>query len=121
MALKIATLNIHGLRDVNKRMSFIQWLHFVDWDGLSLQESYVTSKDECRASFSSAGYDSIVSPGSNRSRGSVILFKNSISLKNNWVDSEGRLVLGEFSIRELSFRVCCVYAPNQVQARSEFF
>ena len=121
MALKIATLNIHGLRDVNKRMSFIQWLHFVDWDVLCLQESYVTSKDECGAWFSSAGYDSIVSPGSNRSRGSVILFKNSISLKNHWVDSEGRLVLGELAIRELSFRVCCVYAPNQVRARNEFF
>ena len=67
------------------------------------------------------GYDFIVSPGSNRSRGSVILFKNSISLKNHCVDSEGRLVLGEFAIRELPFRVCCVYAPNQVRARNEFF
>ena len=100
MALKIATLNINGLRDANKRMSFIQWLHFVDWDVLCLQESYFTSKDECGAWFSFAGYDSVVSPGSNRSRGSVILFKNSISLKNHWVDSEGRLVLGEFAIRE---------------------
>ena len=36
------------------------------------------------------------------------------------MDSEGRLVLGEFAIRELSFRVCCVYAPNQVRARNEF-
>ena len=69
MALKIATLNIYGLRDVNKSMSFIQWLHFVDWDVLCLQESYVTSKDECKAWFSSAGYDSIVLPGSNRARG----------------------------------------------------
>ena len=49
MALKIATLNINGLRDANKGMSFIQWLHFVDWDVLCLQESYVTSKDECGA------------------------------------------------------------------------
>ena len=113
MALKIATLNINGLRDANKRMSFTQWLHFVDWDVLCLQESHVTSKDECGAWFSSAGYDSVVSPSSNRSHGSVILFKNSISLKNHWMDSEGRLVLGEFAIRELSYRVCCVYAPNQ--------
>ena len=112
MTLKIATLNINGLRDANKRMSFIQWLHFVDWDVLCLQECYVTS---------SAGYDSVVSPCFNRSRGSVILFKNSISPNNNWVDSEGRLVLGEFAIRVMSFRVCCVYASNQVRARNEFF
>ena len=41
MALKVATLNINGLKDANKRMSFIQWLHFVDWDVLCLQESHV--------------------------------------------------------------------------------
>ena len=121
MAIKITTLNINSLRDANKRMSFIQWLHFEDWDVLCLQVSYVTLKDECGAWFSSAGYDSVLSPGSNRSRGSFILFKNSISLKkNHCMDSEGRLVLGEFPIRELSFRVCCVYAPNQVLARNEF-
>ena len=85
MALRIATLNINGLRDANKRMSFIQWLHFVDWDVLCSQELYVSSKDECGAWFSSAGYDSVVSPGSNRSHWSVIL------IKNHWVDSEGRL------------------------------
>ena len=106
MAPKIATWNINGLRDAKKRMSFIQWRHFVDCDVLYLLESYVPSKDECGAWFSSTGHDSVVLPGSIRSRGSVILFKNSISLKNHWVDSEGRLVLGEFDIRELSFRVC---------------
>ena len=71
--------------------------------------------------FRPRGYDSVFSPGSNRSRGSVILFKNSISLQNHWVDSEGRLVLSEFDIGDLSFRVCCVYASNQVRARNEFF
>ena len=109
MALKIATLNINGLRDANKRMSFIQWLHFVDWDVLCLQECYVTSS----GTIPLFHLVSIV-PGVGH------LFKNSISLKNHSVDSEGRLVLGEFAIRELSFLVCCVYA-NQVRARNEVF
>ena len=121
MALNIATLNIYGLRDVNKRMGFIQWFLFQSWDILCLQECHVLSSEECAAWFSAAGYDSVVSPGSNRSRGSVILFKKSIALKNHWVDSEGRLVLVEFATRELSFRVCCLYAPNQVRERSAFF
>ena len=105
MAISIATLNINGLRDVNKRMGFIQWLHLLNYDVLCLQESYIISREECCAWFSSAGYDSIISPGSNRSRGSVILYRNSFSLKNHWSDTEGRIVLAEFAIRELSFRV----------------
>ena len=120
MAISIATLNINGLRDVNKRMGFIQWLHLLNYDVLCLQESYIISKEECCAWFSSAGYDSIIPPGSNRFRGSVILYRNSFSLKNHWSDTDGRLVLAEFAIRELSFRVLCVYATNRFIARNDF-
>ena len=41
MAISIATLNINGLRNVNKRMGFIQWLHLLNDDVLCLQESYI--------------------------------------------------------------------------------
>ena len=53
MALKIGTLNSNGLRDANKRMSF----HFASFCGLGrpLQESYVTSKDECGLGFRPRG------------------------------------------------------------------
>ena len=44
MAISIATLNINGLRDVNKIMGFIQWLHLLNYDVLCLQESYIISK-----------------------------------------------------------------------------
>ena len=53
-------------------------------------------------------------------RGSVILYRNSFSLQNHWSDTKGRLVLAEFAIRELSFRVLCVYAPNRFIARNDF-
>ena len=86
----------------------------------AMKESYIISREECCAWFSSARYDSIISPGSNRSRGSVILYRNSFSLQNHWSDTEGRLVLAEFAIRELSFRVLCVYAPNRFIARNDF-
>ena len=120
MAISIATQKINGLRDVNKSMGFIQWLHLLNYDVLCSQESYIISKEECCAWCSSAGYDSIISPGSNRSRGSVILYRNSFSLKNHWSDTDGRLVSAEFAIRELSFRVLCVYAPNRFIARNDF-
>ena len=50
----------------------------------------------------------------------MILYRNCFSLQNHWSDTEGRVVLADFAIPELSFRVLCVYAPNRVIARNEF-
>ena len=58
--------------------------------------------------------------GWNRSRGSVILYRSSFSLQSQWSDTEGRLIWAEFAIRELFFRVLCVYAPNRVSTRNDF-
>ena len=110
MAISIATLNINGLREENKRMTSIQWLLWLIVDILCLQETHIASRKECNAWFSSAGYDSVISPGSNH--GSVILYRKSFTLRSHWADTEGRLVLAEFAIRELSFLVFCTYAPN---------
>ena len=122
MAISIATLNVNGLRDANKRMSFIQWLVCLNYDVLCLQETRISSYAyaECSAWLSPEGYDCLISSGSNRSRGSVILYRSSFSLQSQWSDTEGRLIWAEFAIRELSFRVLCVYAPNRVSARNDF-
>ena len=101
MAISIATLNVNGLRDANKRMGFIQWLVCFNYDVLCLQETHISSYAECSAWLSPAGYDCLISPGSNRSRGSVILYRSSFSLQNQWSDTEGRLIWAEFAIREL--------------------
>ena len=78
------------------------------------------SCEECSAWFSSAGCDCLISPETNRSRRSVILYRGSFSLLNHWADTDGRIVLAEFAIRERSFRVLCAYAPNLVSARNVF-
>ena len=120
MAILIATLNINGLREENKRMSFIQWLLWLNVDILCLQETYIASRKECNVWFSFPGYKSVISPGSNHCRGSVILYRKSFTLRGPSAYTEGRLVLAEFAIRELSFRVFFIYAPNQVRARNDF-
>ena len=120
MAISITTLNVNGLRDANKRMGFIELLLCFNYDVLCLQETHISSYTECSAWLSAAGYDCLISPGSNRSRGSVILYSSSFSLQKQWSDTEGRLSWAEFAIRELSFRVLCVYAPNRVSARNDF-
>ena len=94
MAISIATHNINGLREENKRMSFIQWLLWLNVDILSLQETYIASRKECNAWFSSAGYDSIISPGSNHCRGSVILYRKLFILRSHCTDYGGQTRFG---------------------------
>ena len=84
-------------------MSFIQWLLWLNVDILCLKETYIVSPKACNASFSSAGYDSVISPGLNHCRGSVILYRNSFTLRSHWADTDGRLFFAEFAIRPALF------------------
>ena len=55
-----------------------------------------------------------------RSSGCVILFRPSLSLSSSWCDTEGRYLQCEFSFRDQSFRVYCLYVPNRNPARIQF-
>ena len=115
------TLNTNGLRDVNKRMALLHWLSHLSLDFVCLQETHATSPFECNSWFSSYGFLSVVSPGSSHSCGSVILYRSKYSLLNSWTDSDGRFVLAEFRLRDVTFRVACIYAPNRNPDRDAFF
>ena len=67
------TLNDNGLREPNKRMSFLQWLSHLSVDIVCLQETHVSSCHEGDSWFSSYGFYVVSSPGSIHSCGSVIL------------------------------------------------
>jgi len=66
------SVNVNGLRDLNKRMSFLQWLSFLSADFVCLQETHVHSCAEADSWFSSYGFLALSSPGSVHSCGSVI-------------------------------------------------
>lgn len=115
------TLNANGLRDSNKRMALLQWLSHLSLDFVCLQESHVLSSAECNLWFSSYGYLCLASPGTVHSCGSIILYRPCYQLINSWSDDAGRFVMAEFKLREISFRVACLYAPNRNPDRDEFF
>lgn len=121
MALKIVTLNVNGLRDANKRLSFLQWLSHLSAGIVCLQETHAAFASGAETWFSSFGFQVASSPGSIHSCGTAILFRSVFHLRNVWYDSEGRFVLCELSFRERVFRVCCIYAPNRNPARDDFF
>ena len=123
MALSIASLNVNGLRDVDKRRGVIQWLNSMPSpaDIICLQETHCLSEAECRFWFLSSGFTCLVSPGSARSCGCIVLFRPTVQLVRSWPDDSGRYLLVEFSFQGSCFRVLCVYAPNRNPARDLFF
>lgn len=79
------------------------------------------SSDEAINWFSSFGFQSVVSPGSNHSCGVVILYRPIFTLLNSSTDSDGRFALAELSLHDRVFRVVCLYAPNRNPSRDAFF
>ena len=101
-------------------MSILQWLSHLSLDIVCLQETHITSPNECSAWFSSYGYMS-VSPGTNHSCGVVVLYRPCYYVTKTWIEPGGRFVMLEFSHHNVVFRVACLYAPNRNPARDDFF
>ena len=120
--LNVLTINANGLRMADKRAGFLQWLRSlpVVVTIVCIQEVHCTSLVECDSCFRSSGFLSVVSPGSVKYCGCIVLFRPSLSLVQSWADEEGRLLQCEFSYHDQSFRVVSLYAPNRNPARNEF-
>ena len=106
----------------DKRARFLQWLHSlpVVVDVVCIQEYHCVSLAECDLWFRSSGFPSVVSPGSKKSCGCVVLFRPTLSLVQSWADEEGRLLQCEFSFCDQSFCVILFYAPNRNPVRNQF-
>ena len=122
MALSVLSLNCNGIRDASKRAGPLHWVRSlpVRPDIICLQEVHCSSVQECSSWFQSSGFGVVCSPGSVRSSGCAILFRDSLSVSDSWCDAEGRYLQCEFSFRDQSFRVCCLYVPNRNPARDSF-
>ena len=123
MALSVLSLNCNGIRDQPKRAGLVQWLRSlpVSVDIVCLQETHCLSLSECSLWFQSSGFSCALSCGSVHSCGCVVLFRPSLSLVNSWGDDDGRYLQCEFAFCGISFRVCCIYAPNRNPAHDQFF
>ena len=122
MALSVLTLNCNGIRDASKRAGLLLWVRSLPLrpDIICLQEVHCSSVRDCLSWFQSSGFGVVCSPGSVRSAGCVILFRDILSVSDFWCDAEGRYLQCEFSFRGQSFRVCSLYVPNRNPARDSF-
>ena len=120
MALSLVSVNVNGLRDADKRLSFLQWLSHHSPSVVCLQETHALSSDELSQWFSRFGFLCLGSFGSSHSCGVAILYRPVLSC-SALCDFDGRFVLGEFTFRDSVFRVACCYAPNRNPDRNAFF
>ena len=122
MALSIVQLNTNGLRSPDKRAGLLQWLRSLSVipDVVCLQEVHCVNDVECQSWFRSSGFQAVVSPGSKKSCGCIVLFRPSLSLVKFSSDDNGRFVLCEFRFHNKLFRVVSLYAPNRNPARDQF-
>ena len=122
MALSILTLNCNGIWDQYKRSGLVQWLRSlpVSVDVVCLQETRCISVSECSLWFQSAGFSSVVSPGSVHSCGCIILLRPSLTLVNSWCDVDGCYLQCELSFFAKLFCMCCIYSPNRNCGRDQF-
>ena len=122
MALSILSLNCNGIRDQSNRSGLVQWLRSLPLvvDVVCLQETHCVSQIECDLWFSSSGFSSCLSSGSNHFCGCIILYRPSLSFIGLWIDTVGRYLQCEFSFYGKSFRICCLYAPNRNPERDQF-
>lgn len=117
--IKISSFNCNGLRDIRKAEQVFAGL---DSDILCLQETHWSDELMDRMKVMWRG-DLFVNHGGQRECGVAILTKEGIvdNVKQIFKDTKGRLLVIEFELQSLLFRLVNVYAPNIETERKTFF
>ena len=125
MAVTIATLNVNGLRNDQKRDMVFNYLTRKTISIICLQETHSVQTDEdiwCKQ-WGGGGCNIIFSHGKSNSRGVAILtsFKSGFDIVTHQRDNKGRWVKAEIQMKEKNITVVSVYAPNILTERKIFF
>ena len=113
------TVNVNGLRDPLKRLTFGHWLSGLSADVVCLQELHCVSEDEVKCWFPS--FSVVASVGSHKSCGVAVIFRTSFTLIDVDRDSLGRFVRARLQRAGSTFDVVSLYAPNLRSDRVLFF
>ena len=123
--LKIATLNVRGLNNDQKRKTILKWCKDKNIDIACFQESFLTENSKqlalLRREWSG---DVFVCPApSPHSCGVITLLKHKLQCEviSKHVSNDGRKLLLNMKIDNKIYTVVNVYAPNLVNTRKDFF
>jgi exonuclease III len=111
-SLKIASLNVRGLRNAEKRRDIFDWLRNKNFSVCFLQETH-SSEDVTNIWLAEWGYKILFSHGTTQSCGTCILINNNFNyvLENCIADDHGRYIIATLKIDEEYFILCNIYGP----------
>ena len=121
VAFSIASLNVDGIRDDDKRARIFEYLRSLKHDFFLIQKTHVQAED-VQAWYAEWGGPCFWNPGGNKSRGVGILYNVSLGFADLEVkrDFYGHFVNVKLSLHDWKFQIMCVYAPNDPRGRSDF-
>ena len=119
MPLKLATLNVKGLRDPGKCVRLLGELLNLRVNVAAVQETHFTCTANCRVVVDD--YIVISAYGSRSSIEVSLLIGCSLNVDVNLADDGGYLVVADIAVKSFEFWVVVVYAPNIVTERVSFF
>lgn len=122
-SLKIATLNINGMKAFSTQTQFKEILDTHKFDIVFLQESHVDTISLANSLKTKFGCEAYWSLGTNRSSGvGILIFPNfDYKIEKFEFDLSGRFLFVDLLIENIPFRLINIYAPNKELDRKEFF
>ena len=119
---KMLSLNVRGIRSLEKRKALLIWLNKQKADILFLQETYSTKAVEnvWRSQWNGSIF---FAHGSNHSCGVLVLVKDHLEfeVKSVLTDNKGLYILLSANIQGTDYILGNIYAPNKVQQQCSFF
>ena len=121
--VKVMSLNVRGLNDSLKRKKVFGWINQQKPHIVFLQETFCTNKLQPYINSMWKGKVIHSLTDSNHSRGVAILLSENLDYKiiNVHESKDGRKLLLNIEMLNNVFSLVCVYAPNRVKDRSDYF
>jgi len=118
--IKIASINIHGLRNRIKRKTFFHKMKTMKYDIICVQESYI-SEEDLNGWKREWGGEIYFSTGTNHSMGQLILLRKHFPHNVTCTTKLDRLLAIDIDLEDGKLHVANVYAPNDSARKKVFF
>ena len=124
--IRIATLNVRGIKSKKKRLALYQWIRDNDIDVLLTQETYLSVNDNIMISNEWEGLCYHSFTNSCHCRGVATFISKTLKNKAGFnvshidTDNDGRRVIVTLTLDDRTYHITNVYCPNQLSLRETF-
>ena len=112
--ITVSSLNVRGLGNNEKRREVFQWLRKKNFSIYMLQEAHCTERSSGTWA-AEWGYTAFFSGLASNKAGVAILLNNNFTFNvlKQICDKEGRYIIIDLEVDELTLAICNIYAPNK--------